>query len=101
MNELRSIGFFLEMLSFVTHVFASLPSFSSSVATQSSLTGVVFRAVGMMYLVDLDDSPVRMRAASSLQMILAVPTHLLHFFVTTTGLHFDHCGTAFGARNQG
>ncbi|KAL3922547.1 MAG: hypothetical protein SGILL_002146 [Bacillariaceae sp.] len=26
------------------------------VATQSSLTGVVFRAVGMMYLVDLDDS---------------------------------------------
>mmetsp|Transcript_26611 Transcript_26611/g.44409 ORF Transcript_26611/g.44409 Transcript_26611/m.44409 type:complete len:425 (+) Transcript_26611:321-1595(+) len=27
------------------------------VATQSSLTGVVFRAVGMMYLVDLDDTP--------------------------------------------
>ena len=26
------------------------------VATQSSLTGVVFRAVGMMYLVDLDDT---------------------------------------------
>ena len=27
------------------------------VAAQSSLTGVVFRAVGMMYLVDLDDTP--------------------------------------------
>jgi len=27
------------------------------VASQSSLTGVVFRAVGMMYLVDLDDTP--------------------------------------------
>ena len=27
------------------------------VAGQSSLTGVVFRAVGMMYLVDLDDAP--------------------------------------------
>jgi len=27
------------------------------VAGQSSLTGVVFRAVGMMYLVDLDDTP--------------------------------------------
>jgi hypothetical protein len=27
------------------------------VATQSSLIGVVFRAVGMMYLVDLDDTP--------------------------------------------
>ena len=27
------------------------------VASQSSLTGVVFRAVGMMYLVDLDDVP--------------------------------------------
>jgi hypothetical protein len=27
------------------------------VAAQSSLTGVVFRAVGMLYLVDLDDTP--------------------------------------------
>eukprot|EP00555_Chaetoceros_dichaeta_P015441 CAMPEP_0198275744 /NCGR_PEP_ID=MMETSP1447-20131203/64939_1 /TAXON_ID=420782 /ORGANISM="Chaetoceros dichaeta, Strain CCMP1751" /LENGTH=462 /DNA_ID=CAMNT_0043970639 /DNA_START=46 /DNA_END=1434 /DNA_ORIENTATION=+ len=27
------------------------------VASQSSLTGVVFRAIGMMYLVDLDDTP--------------------------------------------
>lgn len=27
------------------------------IAAQSSLTGVVFRAVGMLYLVDLDDSP--------------------------------------------
>jgi len=27
------------------------------VASQTSLTGVVFRAVGMMYLVDLDDTP--------------------------------------------
>ncbi len=27
------------------------------VAAQSTLTGVVFRAVGMMYLVDLDDTP--------------------------------------------
>lgn len=27
------------------------------IASQSSLTGVVFRAVGMMYLVDLDDTP--------------------------------------------
>lgn len=27
------------------------------VASQSTLTGVVFRAVGMMYLVDLDDTP--------------------------------------------
>lgn len=27
------------------------------IAGQSSLTGVVFRAVGMMYLVDLDDTP--------------------------------------------
>ena len=27
------------------------------VAAQTSLTGVVFRAVGMMYLVDLDDTP--------------------------------------------
>ena len=27
------------------------------VAVQTSLTGVVFQAVGMMYLVDLDDTP--------------------------------------------
>lgn len=27
------------------------------IAAQSSLTGVVFRAVGMLYLVDIDDSP--------------------------------------------
>lgn len=27
------------------------------IATQSSLLGVVFRAVGMMYLVDMDDTP--------------------------------------------
>jgi hypothetical protein len=30
---------------------------SIQVTSQSSLTGVVFRAVGMMYLVDLDDTP--------------------------------------------
>jgi hypothetical protein len=47
------------------------------VAAQSSLTGVVFRAVGMMYLVDLDDTPG--------YAITLVPREAIEEVVETTG----------------
>jgi len=47
------MSFIINGIGFHVLVFA-LPI---QIAAQSSLTGVVFRAVGMLYLVDLDDSP--------------------------------------------
>lgn len=48
-----AMSFIINGIGFHILVFA-LPI---QIAAQSSLTGVVFRAVGMLYLVDLDDSP--------------------------------------------
>jgi hypothetical protein len=58
------------------------------VAGQSSLTSVVFRAVGMLYLVDLDDAPgTKLTIQESIPVVPETPT--VKFGITDSTMDFE------------